>query len=155
MGSNMSQCEIKLSNSEVHEIWRLELGHDGCEGYFYTIQLQLSKAGTLGSHLFNCFREPTGKGFGPQVQKQLSEVLSIRRNVKVTCSKSGKRTTPLLQEWFTVHRRVFPRSEGRVVSTYYLLFQPLRSRYPCPGWRGGRAGSNTSSREILLFSDIQ
>ena len=59
-----------------------------------TIQLQLSKAGTLGSYLFICFREPTGKGFGPQVQKQFSEVLSICRNVKVTCSKSGKRTTP-------------------------------------------------------------
>ena len=33
----------------------------------YTIQLQLSKAGTLGSHLFISFRESTGKGFGPQV----------------------------------------------------------------------------------------
>ena len=66
----------------------------------YTIQVHISKAGILGKHIFICFREPTGTVFGPKVQEAIEELLSTCRNVRVACSKSGKFSKSIMQEWF-------------------------------------------------------
>jgi hypothetical protein len=60
----------------------------------YTIQPTISADGKLLSPLFLCLQETDDK-FGPRIIANLQQ----RANVYVTCSKSGKLTKPLLQDW--------------------------------------------------------
>ena len=70
----------------------------------YTIQVHISKAGTLGKNLFINFQENKKKnkrpGFGPRIRETLDNVLECCKNIKVTCSTSGKFTTTIMQYWF-------------------------------------------------------
>lgn len=70
---------------------------DNAISHSYSIQVHLSKSGVLGSKLFICFQETTGSDFGPRVQQQLTELLAVCSNVAVSCSKSGKLSSALMQ----------------------------------------------------------
>lgn len=69
----------------------------------YTIQVHISKSGSVGSKLFIVFQETNGS-FGPVVQKEVTQLVSKCHNVVATASKSGKLTSSLARTWF---REVF------------------------------------------------
>lgn len=66
----------------------------------YTIQVHLSKSGTLGSKIFIVFKELANQ-FGPRVQEEVNSVLEICPNIDVTATTSGKFTTKVMQDWFS------------------------------------------------------
>ena len=61
----------------------------------YTVQYTLSASGTVVGPVYLCLQEPSGR-IGPQVQQTLPQV----SNVLLTCSKSGKLTTSLIEYYF-------------------------------------------------------
>ena len=66
----------------------------------YTLQLHPSKAGELSSHLFIRLQEKIGSNFGPHVQEKIDDVLRSCPNLRFACTKSGKFTTQIMQQWF-------------------------------------------------------
>lgn len=66
----------------------------GKNTHSYTTQYTVTYAGKLLRRVFLCVQEPTGK-FGPNVQRQVDELVAEFGNVVVTCSKSGKLSTDL------------------------------------------------------------
>ena len=67
----------------------------------YSIQVHMSKNGTLGSKIYIVLQEKTGGAFGPSVQQKLNEILEYCPNVVVSCTKFGKFTSDLMRKWFT------------------------------------------------------
>ncbi|CAF1957583.1 unnamed protein product [Rotaria magnacalcarata] len=61
----------------------------------YTIQPMISLAGHVVGPIYLCLQEPSGR-FGERVKENLFRA----NNVIVTCSKSGKLDTTLVQCWF-------------------------------------------------------
>lgn len=64
----------------------------------YTAQYTVTLDKTLVPKVFICMQEPNGV-FGPRVQVDVDELVSKLGNVVVTCSKSGKLSTALYQEY--------------------------------------------------------
>jgi hypothetical protein len=64
----------------------------------YTAQYSITASGKLLPRVFLCLQEPTNK-FGPIVSKTIEKLQTELKNVVVTCSKSGKLTKCLYEEF--------------------------------------------------------
>ena len=111
---------------------RVVAAHD--ISHSYTIQVHMSKAGVLGSHIFICFQEKDGV-FGPRVQPAVDNVLQSCSNVRVAASTSGKFTKRIMQDWFS---EVFLQD----VSDQSILI--------LDAWSGQGPGASLSSPNVLI-----
>lgn len=64
----------------------------------YTAQYSLTKSGKLLEKVFVCLQEP-GDTFGVRVKKEVDELLQLCKNVNIVCSKSGKLTSYLYEQY--------------------------------------------------------
>ena len=83
-GEKVVEARVTASNAVSHS---------------YSVQVHMSKAGKLGQRMFICFQEQTGTTFGPRVQEDIHDLLTVCSNVAVACSKSGKFTKTLIRQW--------------------------------------------------------
>lgn len=64
----------------------------------YTAQYTITLDGSLIGKVFLCMQEINEK-FGPRVQETVNSLAEEFKNVVVTCSKSGKLSTPIYQDY--------------------------------------------------------
>jgi len=64
----------------------------------YTAQYALTQSGILLNKVFVCLQEP-GDKFGERVQIEVDKLLQLCKNVVVVCSKSGKLTSYLYDQF--------------------------------------------------------
>lgn len=118
-GEKIVEARVVASNDTTHS---------------YTIQVHMSKAGVLGSHIFICFQEKDGV-FGPRVQTTVDSVLQSCTNVRVTASKSGKFTKRIMQNWF---------------SETFLQDAPDQSILILDSWSGQGPKASLSSPNVII-----
>lgn len=66
--------------------------------HLYTAQYSLTKSGKLLNKVFVCLQEP-GDTFGVRVKQEVDKLLTLCKNVIVVCSKSGKLTSYLYEQY--------------------------------------------------------
>lgn len=64
----------------------------------YTMECILTKSGIVGSKVYLCLQEPSGK-FGPRVQQAIDTITKKFPSVVVDCSESGKMEKRNIRNW--------------------------------------------------------
>ncbi|EFN85047.1 hypothetical protein EAI_12586, partial [Harpegnathos saltator] len=86
-GQKLVQLYIDLNKGDLNKV-----------SHSYTAQYSLTKSGKLLNKVFVCLQE-FSDNFGVRVQKDVDELLKLCKNVVITCSKSGKLTTSLYEQY--------------------------------------------------------
>ena len=91
LNSDQTGCEYRINCSRT-------LTLRGQKKVEYTAQYTITASGKLLPKVFLCLQEQSGK-FGVQVQTRVNELSNQFGNTVITCSKSGKLSANLLQDF--------------------------------------------------------
>lgn len=103
INTDQTGCEYRVNVSRTYthtgeKLVQLYIGDLNKVTHSYTAQYSLTKSGKLLNKVFICLQEFTDK-FGVRVQKEVDELIKLCKNVVIVCSKSGKLTTLLYEEY--------------------------------------------------------
>lgn len=103
INTDQTDCEYRLNVARTYthtgeKLDELYIGDLNKVSHSYTAQYSITQSGKLLPKVFVCLQE-FADSFGVRVQKDVDDLLKICRNVVVVCSKSGKLTTSLYQQY--------------------------------------------------------
>lgn len=103
INTDQTSCEYRVNVSRTYthtgeKLVELYIGDLNKVSHSYTAQYSLTKSGKLLNKVFVCLQEYADT-FGVRVQKDIDELLKLCKNVVVVCSKSGKLTTLLYEQY--------------------------------------------------------
>ncbi len=79
----------------------------------FTIMPSISLSGNCYGKVFICLKE-TSDDFGPIVKQQIDQLLETVKNVVVFCSKSGKMSNKLVNQWSSTLALPIPESSDKI-----------------------------------------
>ncbi|XP_032675579.1 uncharacterized protein LOC116846167 isoform X2 [Odontomachus brunneus] len=103
INSDQMDCEYRINVTRTYthtgeKLVQLYIGDLNKISHTYTVQYSLTKSGKLLNKVFVCLQEYSDS-FGVRVQKEIDTLLQLCKNVVVVCSKFGKLTTHLYQQY--------------------------------------------------------
>jgi len=78
-----------------------------------TIQPTISLSGRCVGKLLICLQE-SSDNFGPLVQRDINTLLETVKNVSVICSKSGKMSNKLINQWIGCLTNTYDNIDGQM-----------------------------------------
>lgn len=95
------EYKVNVARTYTHtgeKLVKLYIGDLNTVSHSYTAQYSITNSGKLLPKVFLCLQE-FADSFGVRMQKNVDDLLKICRNVVVVCSKSGKLTMSLYQQY--------------------------------------------------------
>lgn len=103
INTDQTSCEYRVNVSRTYthtgeKLVQLYIGDLNKVSDLYTAQYSMTKSGKLLNKVFVCLQEFIDS-FALRVQKDVNELLKLCKDVVVICSKSGKLTTSLYEQY--------------------------------------------------------
>ncbi|XP_025154118.1 uncharacterized protein LOC112588423 [Harpegnathos saltator] len=101
VNSDQTGCEYRVNVARTYtgeKFVQLYIGDLNKVTHSYTAQYSVTQSGKLLNKVFVCLQK-TSDIFGVRVQKEIDALLLLCKNVVPVCSKSGKLTTSLYQQY--------------------------------------------------------
>lgn len=98
MGCEYQSNVLRTLEHKGKKTVNVHLGDLNKVTHTYTAQYTIAASGKFLNKVFLCLQEPGGK-FGPRVQEKIDQLCDKFKNVHVTCSKSGKLSTNLYDNY--------------------------------------------------------